>query len=984
MRNDTISAELEKACAREPIHLLGTVQPHGFLMAVDVASGTIVQVSSGIARHWPGLANAEALVGAPLFEWVEHGDRPDALDALPPTQPMALPWRARFERTAPAQSPAESAMSANSANSADWECLGHRSGKLAVLEWLPQATTAEQLHAQNRTISDIVAVIARLRHNDRTDTFLPECARIVQVFADFDRVMIYRFLPDDSGEVMAEHTSDRYQPKFIGLRFPATDIPAQARALYLTNRLRVLADVEAAPDTLVPPQLPAGALLDQSHCMLRGLSPVHLVYLRNMGVRATLTMSIVSDGKLWGLIACHHHAPKVPPYQIREGLRQVCELAAEVTNMRIETLSKLEAAEVRLRFNAILSQLHQALMLGEDIAEVLRQRLPELLAAFDADTLGVCVNGLVYVAGPGRRPQPADHVVADVLARLDQAQRAPGVHMWDDLLTRDRSALPSLPQAAGMLLAHRYEEHTIFCFVTRPEVVQQVRWAGQPHQETAALPDGEVRLEPRRSFAEWQQQVQGRCAPWSAAEAEALQSLLQLLSEVNKLRVNRTLHEKLHWRAHHDQLTGLYNRRTMEDEVNRRLEARQFDAALMLFDLDHFKRINDAYGHATGDQLLLQFSRRLSAEIRDCDLLARLGGDEFVLVFQMDSLDPAVALAFAERLHQTVATPFDINGQQLRMTVSVGIAIPPDHGRAVSELLRRADLALYHAKSQGRSRSAVFDASMESDQMNLYLLERDLNEAVKKNELSLVFQPKVDLASRHVVGIEALVRWNHPTRGETPPTTFIPLAERSDQIVRIDRWVMRHAVQAQARWRAQGLATLPMAVNLSMADIMSTNLVEYLGDLLDEFQVPAAAIEVEVTESCAMRELGKTRSVLAALNLRGISTTLDDFGTGFSSLSYLRQLPLQSIKIDQSFTFSMLEDPNAEKLTQAIVAMGVALKMLVVAEGVESEQQMNWLLAHGCHLGQGYYFSAPVSSDDIHAVISGIELRLAQGAPGLH
>jgi predicted signal transduction protein with EAL and GGDEF domain len=311
------------------------------------------------------------------------------------------------------------------------------------------------------------------------------------------------------------------------------------------------------------------------------------------------------------------------------------------------------------------------------------------------------------------------------------------------------------------------------------------------------------------------------------------------------------------------------------------------------------------------------------------------------------------------------------------MRVSVGIALPPGHGRTVSELLRRADLALYHAKSEGRSRSAVFDFSMEADQLNIYLLERDLNEAVSRNELSLVFQPKVDLAARRVVGIEALVRWEHPSRGQTPPATFIPLAERSDQIIRIDRWVMRHALEAQAHWRDQGLAPIPISFNLSMADILSSNLVDYLSSLLEEFHVPADELEVEVTESAVMRELEKTRNVLTALNQRGISTTLDDFGTGFSSLSHLRQLPLQSIKIDQSFTFSMLQDPNAEKLTQAIVAMGVALKMLVVAEGVETEQQMAWLLEHGCHLGQGYYFSPPVPPNDLHEVIRRIELRLA-------
>jgi diguanylate cyclase (GGDEF)-like protein len=975
-RSGTISAELEKACAKEPIHLLGTVQPHGFLICADVDSGHIVQVSSGIARHWPGLQSADAMPGDLLFDWVERREPLEtlALDMLPRSQPMALPWRARFERTAPDQAE----------QSSEWECLGHLSGGLAVLEWLPQATTAEQLRAQNRNFSDVAGVIARLRQADNITSFLEDCTKVVQEFADFDRVMIYRFLADGCGEVVAEHTGPAFAPKFIGLRFPASDIPAQARALYLTNRLRVVADVEATPDTLVPPTPPGAAPLDQSHCMLRGLSPVHLTYLHNMGVRATLTMSIVIDNKLWGMIACHHHAPRVPPHQIREGLRQICELTAEVTNMRIETLSKLEAVDQRLALSSMLNQFHQGLLQGDDIADVLRERLPDFLSAFKANGLGVHVNSLVYVGGPGRRPFPAQQVVGEVLGRLDPAQRSPGVLMWDDLLTSEQRALPSLPQAAGMLLAHRYEDHTIFCFVTRPEVVQQVRWAGEPLKDIAATPDGQVRLEPRRSFAEWQQQVKGRCEPWSAVEAEALQSLLQILSEVNKLRINRTLHEKLHWRAHHDQLTGLFNRRTMEDEVTRRLEHGQYDCALMLLDLDHFKKINDAYGHATGDQVLLQFGRRLGAVIRDCDLLARLGGDEFMLLFQMDHPDPTFALGFSDRLHQTVTTPFDINGQQLRMTVSVGISIPPAHGRAVSELLRRADLALYHAKAQGRSRSAVFDFSMESDQLNMYLLERDLNEAIEQNELSLVFQPKVDLFSRRVVGIEALVRWNHPTRGLTPPATFIPLAERSDQIVQIDRWVMRHAVEAQARWREQGQATLPMAVNLSMADIMSPGLVGYLSDLLNEFQVPADAIEVEVTESSVMRELAKTRSVLSALNRRGISTTLDDFGTGFSSLSYLRQLPLQSIKIDQSFTFSMLQDPNAEKLTQAIVAMGLALKMLVVAEGVETEQQMDWLLAHGCHLGQGFFFSAPVASDDIHAVIRGIELRLANAPPGIH
>ncbi len=363
--------------------------------------------------------------------------------------------------------------------------------------------------------------------------------------------------------------------------------------------------------------------------------------------------------------------------------------------------------------------------------------------------------------------------------------------------------------------------------------------------------------------------------------------------------------------------------------------------------------------------------------MRGLDLLARLGGDEFMLLLQVLRPTPATVLTLAERLHQAVSAPFDINGKQFRVGISVGIAIPPAHGRTVDQLLRHADLALYQAKTQGRARSVVFELAMASDQRDAYLLECDLNEAVDRNQLSLVFQPKVDLLSRKVIGVEALVRWDHPTRGQNSPGTFIPMAEHSDQIVRIDRWVMRSAIAEQARWRAQGLMKLPVAINLSIVDILSPNLVSYLTGLLMEYHVPADALEIEVTESCVMSELTKTQGVLRALNETGIATTLDDFGTGFSSLSCLRQLPLQCLKIDQSFIQCMLQDPHAEKLTQAIVAMGIALKMSIVAEGIETREQMHWLLAHGCHIGQGYYFSPPVAPDDLPQVIERIELRLS-------
>ncbi|SMP75217.1 bifunctional diguanylate cyclase/phosphodiesterase [Noviherbaspirillum suwonense] len=958
---DTISAELEKSCALEQIHLLGTVQPHGFLMVADLASERIVQVSSGIVRHWPGLADGAVLIGQPLAEWVD-GIGASSLSSLPAAYPLTMAWRLRFERSGGAI-----------ADSREWECVGHRVQDYAVLEWLPSDSSPNENHLQNRTLTEITRAINRLRHADKLDSFFSDCVKVVQEFSGFDRVMIYRFLPDGCGEVVAEHTSPAYRQRFLGLRFPASDIPSQARRLYLTNRLRILADVEAPADTLAPSQLPDGSVLDQSQCLLRGLSPVHLSYLRNMGVRATLTLSLVCDDKLWGLIACHHHEPRVPPQQVREGLRQICELVAEISIMRIESLSKIEMVRTRLSFDLLLNQVRQALSTAHSIPSGLDACLPDLLKAFQASSLGLRMAGVDYVGGPGRHVGPARAVLDEVAEWVDTQGSAPRAGMWEDVLADRQRSLAGLPDAAGLLVARHDEDEMSFAFATRPEVGKQVRWGGKPHKPAVRVPEGTVRLEPRRSFAEWKQALRGHSEAWTAAEAEGLTRLVQVAAEVHKLHLNRKLQKKLHWRAHHDQLTGLLNRQAMEEEVSRRFRLEQFNCALLLLDLDNFKKINDTHGHGSGDILLQELSKRLGAAVTGFDLLARLGGDEFMALMRLHSPDASLALSMAEGFHRALGAPFDINDQQVSLSISIGIALPPQHGRTMSELMRRADLAMYHAKSLGRSRSVVFETMMESNQLEFYRLEHDLDTAVEKNQLVLAFQPKVDLLSGHVVGLEALVRWNHPSRGYCYPKVFISVAERSDQIIRIDRWVMRAAIEAQAKWLAAGRTLLPIAINLSMADILSTDMVGYLDRLLAESGVPAGALEVEVTESSMMGEPEKTKTVMQALNLRGIATTLDDFGTGFSSLSYLRQLPLQSLKIDQSFIQSMLKDGNAEKLTQTIIAMGLALEMRVVAEGVETMEQMRWLVEHGCLIGQGYFFSPPVSADNIHGVVERIE-----------
>jgi diguanylate cyclase (GGDEF)-like protein len=970
MLDGLVAKDLEKVCALEPIHLLGTVQAYGFLMVVDIASGFVVQISEGIVRHWPGLQNPGALIGEPVSDWVDFSDQAGAFnaDGLPEAGPVAMPWRLRFESTA---------LIAPQPDVQGWECLAHQRGGLAMLEWLPVASFSDKPARENQMFADFGKVVSHLRHAPTLALFFDECAKLVQEFTAFDRVLLYRFLPDGAGEVVAERVSRDTEPAFLGLRFPASDIPAQARQLYLTNKLRVVADAREPLDQLLPRILPGGALLDQSHCMLRGPSEVHLAYLHNMGVRATLTVSIICDDKLWGLIACHNRAPKTPPHQVRESLRQICELLGEITNMRIESLLSMDAMTYRLALDHLLHEFHQALIQGSDVASVLDAWSPRLLEAFRTTNFGVRIGRLAYFVGRAGQHRSASTVLDEIGARLHCDTETPHVHLWDALRESAPGTLVSLPEAAGLMLAQRSDQGLIFACMCRPEHLHEVRWGGKPVKEDVmALPDGTVRLSPRRSFAEWQQLVRGHAIPWTQVEGDALQNLLRILSDVEKLHLNRRLQQTLHWRAHHDHLTGLHNRQAMEDEVTHLLKEGPCQWAMMLLDLDHFKNINDTYGHEVGDQILQQLALRLQAVTRESDLLSRLGGDEFLVLLSIPQPAAANSLLASERLHEAIAPPFVVGEQQLRLGISVGIAIPPQHGNTLSELLRHADLALYQAKSRGRSRSAVFELTMASDHLDYFLLERDLAEALERNEMTLVYQPKVDLLSHRVVGLEALLRWNHPARGQSSPDTFIAIAERSDQIVHIDRWVMQSAIAESARWQANGLAPLPIAINLSIADILSPNLTDYLGELLNTYHVLPAALEIEVTESCIMRQLEQTQAVLKSLNDSGIATSLDDFGTGFSSLSYLRQLPLQSLKIDKSFTQNILTDENAEKLTQAIIAMGIALNMKVIAEGVETCDQMHWLVAHGCHIGQGFFFSPPVAPDDVQRVVERLEANL--------
>jgi diguanylate cyclase (GGDEF)-like protein/PAS domain S-box-containing protein len=412
--------------------------------------------------------------------------------------------------------------------------------------------------------------------------------------------------------------------------------------------------------------------------------------------------------------------------------------------------------------------------------------------------------------------------------------------------------------------------------------------------------------------------------------------------------------------AFFDSLTDLPNRALLaqQAELALGLAARhRITLAVLFIDLDRFKEVNDALGHAEGDVLLLQVAARLKALIRAGDTLSRLGGDEFVLV--LPEAGEAGALSVADKVLAAFRQPFVVAGHSLRVTMSVGIAIYPEDGRDFGTLLRNADAALYRAKREGRDTRAFYAPELTVATFERLVLEGELRQAVSSGQLVAYFQPKVRMDDGALVGAEALVRWRHPVHGLIAPARFIPMAEASELIVTIGDWMLAEVCRQLASWRRQGLPTLTVAVNLTARHFRRPSLVDRIKGLLEIYDLPPTVLELELTESTLLGIEPQTVDTLNALERLGVGLAIDDFGTGYSSLSYLKQLPLTALKIDQSFVRDLVKDVDDRAIAATIVALGRHLELTVVAEGVETEDQRQILLQQGCHLAQGYLFDMP-------------------------
>lgn len=433
----------------------------------------------------------------------------------------------------------------------------------------------------------------------------------------------------------------------------------------------------------------------------------------------------------------------------------------------------------------------------------------------------------------------------------------------------------------------------------------------------------------------------------------------------------RAMRLKMTYMAHYDHLTQLPNRVLFQDRLEQAVRAaRRYDQrlAIMFIDLDNFKHINDSLGHTVGDQLLVSVADALTSSVRASDTVSRQGGDEFVVLLPALQVDNDVEI-IAKKILRAISAGHSINENTLHISASIGISFFPSDAANVDDLIKHADTALYDAKEKGRNRYQFFMPIMNANAMERQLIEADLRRAISLEQFILHYQPKVDLSSGLITGVEALLRWSHPRYGMIAPARFIGIAEETKLIIPIGEWVVRAACQQIKRWHGQGLNNVCVAVNVSVVELSQTCYVEKILAIIEETGVAPGALQLELTESVLMSNLPTSREVLSRLKAAGLSLALDDFGTGYSSLAYLTQLPFDVLKIDQSFIRDVNLRADNAAVVAAILAMGKSLQHCVVAEGIENSVELGFLQRNGCQEGQGYLFSPPLSETQVTAFL---------------
>lgn len=842
----------------------------------------------------------------------------------------------------------------------------------------------------------------RIRQSLDLQDILSTAVQEVRTFLNVDRVKIYRFESDGSGVVLAESILDQRLPSLLGLHFPAGDIPEHNREMFLRVRQRVIVDVSAQRKTL--------SQLDQSDTeeplpigdvRYAPVEPCHVQYLLGMGVLSSLMVPILHQKQLWGLFAIHHSKPRT--FSERE--LQVVQLLVDQVSIAIAQSNLLHQVQQQAHYESTVNRISSLLHSPLNSTEIRQMVLEETVKALGGSggrlyfvTESIDTAAQLYTTGA--QPTSTDLEEMDLWKALVNWQggatslkptQEEVVNAWERssrlLIPSDttyqndatNSGIPSpcildfsqveprnelaesftnTPIRSALVVSLRYQHQCMgWLTIFRNGYDTEILWAGRQNA------DGRNHL-PRQSFEAWCELKTNQSPQWQPDELKLVQTIgIHLYMAAMQKRVEVMLRHE----ASHDRLTALPNRLLFDEQLTLALlNAQQHGEmlAVAFLDLDRFKTVNDTLGHTFGDQLLKQVSHRLQTCLRKWDIVARWGGDEFTLLFPHFTYIEDISRV-ARRILEVLSTPFFLREQELYISASLGIALFPYDGEDAAVLLKNADTAMYRAKQQGRNNYQFYSPEMNTKAREQLELETDLRKALAKNELLLHYQPQVDINSGEILSLEALLRWQHPQLGLVPPNQFIQIAEETGLICPIGDWVIRTACAQHQAWCAAGLPPIRIAVNLSARQFQQRDLVKTILQALQETNTAPCYLELEITESVAMHDVELTVAVLKELRQMGIQIAMDDFGTGYSSLNSIKHFPLHTIKIDQSFVRDLLSEPSDAAIARAVIALGQGLYLKVLAEGVETIEQLEFLRSLGCQAAQGYLFSRPLPPDRV-------------------
>lgn len=809
----------------------------------------------------------------------------------------------------------------------------------------------------------------------------------VQLFLGLDRVMVYRFDADFNGQVIAESVNPDRLPSMRSLHFPASDIPAPARKFLLSARQRVIVDVASKQKMLLEkPDQPSSVFPQASDVRYSPVDPCHLQYLLSMGVLSSVTYSLVHQGNLWGLLVGHHSESR----RFSEAELQTVQIWVDQFSVALAQERLRQQVQQHQTQEALSNQLRLLLEQETLTPDCWRKVLEVIAIAFGVQGCRLALKAsqvspqtAVYTYGP----QPALEIEsADIWPQVwatlkpypESSASSPTGRMvltstaqkWHKTANAELfEALFAAADITALLVLPLYHQAETIGYLSlyRQSQTVNIVWAGQTSEDPR-------NAGPRASFAAWQEQ---RCqaSTWREADIVLAQSV------VRHLTLGLMQHwVKLHVARHsaHDAMTDLPNWMLFTQQLQLAIwqSLKQGTAiAVGVLNLNQFRRINTTYGQTFGNYLMRSVAHRLSEELKQIlpaegaisHRLARWHGDRFALLIPVIGGNESVN-RYAQAILDSLARSFFLQTEEVYLTGNLGMAIAPYDGDTTDALIQHAETALDQAKRAGNGHYQLYSQGSETgDRVSEQRLANDLYRALSHQELEIHYQPQGDLATGRIIGVEALVRWQHPQLGLISPDRFIPIAEETGLIGQLDEWVLRTACWQYRQWRQRGIPAMRLAVNVSATQFQSERWIGLIQEVLADTELAADELELEITEATLVQDIQKAVGVLQQLKHLGVQIAMDDFGTGYSSLNMLKHLPIDRLKIDRSFVRNSPENAEDAAIVQTIVALGQGLHLSVLAEGVETQTQQEWLQSLGCDHFQGYYLARPQIADNLFA-----------------